>query len=197
MSIRLPNDTTVLKCVLSNAKKDNRVPDGYLPYKGKYLFFNNYRLCVLNDPHRFSQSTRPFMNEDSINKVCSVDREDSCWDITEFDPRLTHYDLSLKKLFAAIEEGGGRTKCNTPFGVGGRYYNASYVFDMCCLLNRYTVKLGTTMPDTTMEVYIKDHRSALLGRFSTLCGMWIFNDAGECAYILPVNNEYVEKKEYE
>lgn len=188
MSIRLPNDTTILKRVLSTSKDDPRCPDGYIPYKGKYLFFSDYYLCVLNDPHGFSQTTRPFMSEDTINKVCKGDRGDSCWDISAFDSRLPHYDIHLQDLFSVVEENGGQTKCRTPYAVGRRYYNASYVFDMCCLLNRYTAKLAAGMPgDTTMEVYIKDRRPAYLERNATLCGMWIFNEDGECAYILPIN----------
>lgn len=134
--MRLPSKTNILARMVNNRKID-----GYLDYKGKYLFTDTYHGCVLADRYDMRKSDLFYAKAENMNKTISVYHGKAINDLTDFDSSFRDYQVDVAALRACFN----RNKIKSTVCIGGGVYNPIYIYDLACLLRPDDVKRGTLL----------------------------------------------------
>lgn len=134
--MRLPRKTNILTRIVNNQKIN-----GYLDYKGKYLFTDTCYGCVLTDRHDMPKSNLFYATAENINKMISAYHGKDINDLTDFDSSFRDYQIDVAALRACFNH----NEIKSVICIGSGFYNPIYVYDLACLLRPDDVKRGTLL----------------------------------------------------
>lgn len=171
--MRLLNKRNVLMR-MTNSPKTN----GYIDYKGKYLFTDGSYGCVLTDSHGLPKYFGNRLSAETVDKALSVCNGKPIEDLTEFDRDCRDYEIDLDKVKSCLSS-NGQPLCRVI--IGRCAYNPRYILDLACVLRPDDAKKGKCL------VHYLPKENALLWIFGYCDGKPAHQESG---FAFPIRGGY-------